>query len=242
VPSTNSPKEKHPHADLGVAVELCSGMGGIGIGIRALGFHIAKAYDSWTEAVAIYNRNFSGEIAATCNLLSEKGQELVRADYHLLGQLDLLAAGLPVVSVQAPFLCPAFWQTALPEWSGQLDGAAVEGVLAEAPSPIHAGAARAVALDIQAGSEARHRAQIAPLNPAAHPVVTTLTAGERVRLVGLRARPDGVLVPGVRTSCSGLTIYHSWPRDVKQQSLRRSTTTPNSMQLTALHAAADAGH
>ena len=77
-------------------------MGGIGIGIRALGFHIAKAYDSWTEAVAIYNRNFSGEIAATCNLLSEKGQELVRADYHLLGQLDLLAAGLPVVSVQAP--------------------------------------------------------------------------------------------------------------------------------------------
>ena len=153
-----------------------------------------------------------------------------------------LTAGLPVVSVQAPFLCPAFWQTALPEWSGQLDGAAVEGVLAEAPSPIHAGAARAVALDIQAGSEARHRAQIAPLNPAAHPVVTTLTAGERVRLVGLRARPDGVLVPGVRTSCSGLTIYHSWPRDVKQQSLRRSTTTPNSMQLTALHAAADAGH
>jgi hypothetical protein len=96
-------------------------------------------------------------------------------------------------------LCPAFWQTALPEWSGQLDGAAVEGVLAEAPSAIHAGAARAVALDIQAGSEARCRAQIAPLNPAAHPGVITLAAGDRVRLVGLRARPDGVLVPGDRT-------------------------------------------
>ena len=96
-------------------------------------------------------------------------------------------------------LCPAFWQAASPEWSSQLDGAAVEGVLAEAPSVIHVGAARAVALDIQAGSEARHRAQIAPLNPAAHPVVTTLAAGERVRLVGLRARPDGVLVPGDRT-------------------------------------------
>lgn len=96
-------------------------------------------------------------------------------------------------------LCPVFWQAALPQWSGQLDGAAVEGVLAEAPSAIHAGAARAVALDIQAGSEARRRAQIAPLNPAAHPVVTTLASGERVRLVGLRARPDGVLVPGDRT-------------------------------------------
>ena len=70
-------------------------MGGIGVGLRALGFHIAKAYDSWTEAVAISNRNFSGEIAATCNLLSEKGLELVRNDCHRLGQLDLLAAGPP---------------------------------------------------------------------------------------------------------------------------------------------------
>ena len=96
-------------------------------------------------------------------------------------------------------LCPAFWQAASPDWSGQLDGAAVEGVLAEAPSVIHAGAARAVALDIQAGSEARRRAQIAPLNPAAHPGVITLAAGYRVRLVGLRARRDGVLVPGERT-------------------------------------------
>ena len=38
----------------------------------------------------------------------------------------------------------------------------MEGVLAEAPTVVHAGAARAVALDIQAGSEARRRAQIAP--------------------------------------------------------------------------------
>lgn len=96
-------------------------------------------------------------------------------------------------------LCPAFWQAASPEWSGHLDGAAVEGVLAEAPSLIHSGAARAVALTVQAGSEVWRRVQIAPLNPAAHPVVTTLAAGERVRLVGLRARPDGILVPGDRT-------------------------------------------
>lgn len=96
-------------------------------------------------------------------------------------------------------LCPAFWQTALPEWSGQLDGAAVEGVLVEAPSAIHAGAARAVAVNIQAGSEARRRAQIAPLNPAAHPGVITFAAGDRVRLVGLRVRPDGLLAPAQRT-------------------------------------------
>jgi len=56
-----------------------------------------------------------------------------------------------------------------------------------------------IAVDVQAGSEARSLAQIAPVNPVAHPIVMTLVAGERVRLIGLRARPDGVLVPTQRT-------------------------------------------
>lgn len=96
-------------------------------------------------------------------------------------------------------VCPVFWQAASPDWSGQLDGAAVEGPLVGAPSVIHAGAARAIAVDVQAGTEARRQAQIAPLNPSAHPVVATLVQGERVRLVALRQRNDGVLVPGQRT-------------------------------------------
>jgi hypothetical protein len=96
-------------------------------------------------------------------------------------------------------LCPTFWQAASPDWSGRLDGAAVEGPLAGAPIVIHGGAARAIAVDAQAGSEARCRAQIAPLSPTAHPIVMTLVASERVRLVGLRARPDGVLIPTQRT-------------------------------------------
>lgn len=96
-------------------------------------------------------------------------------------------------------ICPAFWQSATRDWSGQLDGAAVEGPLVGAPSAIHAGAARAIAVDVRAGTEARQQAQIAPLNPSAHSAVTTLARGERVRLVGLRVRPDGVLVPTQRT-------------------------------------------
>lgn len=78
-----------------VAVELCAGLGGIGIGLRAIGFHVAKAYDCWAEAVAIYNHNFVGEIAATANLLSEKGRRLVQTDGQRIGELDLLAAGPP---------------------------------------------------------------------------------------------------------------------------------------------------
>jgi hypothetical protein len=95
-------------------------------------------------------------------------------------------------------VCPAFWSASTPDWSGQLDGAAIEGVVLEQPTVIHAGVARAVAVAIQAGSEMRRRAQIAPLNPTTHPAVTVLAAGDRVRFVGLRARADGVLVPTQR--------------------------------------------
>lgn len=79
----------------GVAVELCAGLGGIGIGLRELGFTVAKAYDSWEDAVSSYNHNCSGEVAATCNILSAKGRQLVEADRRRIGDVDLLAAGPP---------------------------------------------------------------------------------------------------------------------------------------------------
>ena len=84
-----------PRVEERVAIELCAGLGGIGIGLRELGFTVAKAYDSWDESVAIYNHNWPGEIAASCNLLSEKGRQLVASDRRRLGAVDLLAAGPP---------------------------------------------------------------------------------------------------------------------------------------------------
>ena len=74
---------------------MCAGMGGIGIGLRSLGFHIAKAYDSWEEAVSLYNHNFTDKVAVTANLLSEKGRRLVQADRQSIGEIELLAAGPP---------------------------------------------------------------------------------------------------------------------------------------------------
>ena len=71
-----------------VAVELCAGLGGLGIGLRALGYRIAKAYDSWEQAVAVYNHNFGGDVATTANLLSEKGRRLVEADSLRIGDVD----------------------------------------------------------------------------------------------------------------------------------------------------------
>lgn len=78
-----------------VAVELCAGLGGIGMGLRALGFVVAKAYDVWEEAVAVYNQNAPEAVAVACNLLTAKGREAVREGCEGLEGIDLLAAGPP---------------------------------------------------------------------------------------------------------------------------------------------------
>ena len=91
--NVNAAKSRR-HAPRHIAVELCSGLGGIGIGLRALGFYIARAYDSSEEAVAVYNHNLGGT-AVSCNLLSAKGRHVVRADRRHLGEVELVAAGPP---------------------------------------------------------------------------------------------------------------------------------------------------
>jgi len=96
-------------------------------------------------------------------------------------------------------ICPAFWHVATATWSGQLDGAAVEGVIGEPPRAIHAGDAIALSVNVQSGTEVPRHIQLAPLDPSTHAAAATVTTGDQVRLVGLRARPDGSLVPTQRT-------------------------------------------
>jgi hypothetical protein len=117
------------------------------------------------------------------------------------GSADALASPSPSVCKWCPFkiICPAFWRTASSAWSGQLDGAAVEGVLDEPPRPIHAGAAVTISVQVEKGSEESRTKQIAPLDPTLHANLHSLTSGDRIRIVSLRVRPDGVLVPTQRT-------------------------------------------
>jgi DNA (cytosine-5)-methyltransferase 1 len=77
------------------AIELCAGLGGIGIALRNLGYHVARAYDSWESAIRVYNHNVGGDIAAKCNLLSSAGRDLVREAKQSLGEIELVAAGPP---------------------------------------------------------------------------------------------------------------------------------------------------
>ena len=79
----------------GIAIELCCGFGGIGIGLRALGLTVAKAYDTWDEATAIYNHNAGSSVAAKCNVLSSAGRRLVASECKALGDVELVAAGPP---------------------------------------------------------------------------------------------------------------------------------------------------
>ncbi len=79
----------------GTAIELCCGLGGMGLGLRSLGFRVAHAYDSWNEAVAIYNHNAPEPVAVECDLLTDKGLRRVKKDCRNLGGVDLLAAGPP---------------------------------------------------------------------------------------------------------------------------------------------------
>ena len=80
--------------------------------------------------------------------------------------------------------CNPFWKTATAAWSEELDGAAIEGALDAPPIAIHGGAAVAVSLNIQTGSEAPSRVQLAPLHPNMQ-LAGTIAAGDRVRLTGL---------------------------------------------------------
>ena len=77
------------------AVELCCGMGGIGVGLAASGYRVVRAYDSWSNAVAIYNHNAPEPVARTCDLLSSDGRATIKKERRRLGDVDLLAAGPP---------------------------------------------------------------------------------------------------------------------------------------------------
>lgn len=70
-------------------------MGGIGLGLAASGYRVIKAYDSWSDAVAVYNHNAPEPVASTCNILSNDGRAMIKRERRSLGDVEILAAGPP---------------------------------------------------------------------------------------------------------------------------------------------------
>ena len=117
---------------------------------------------------------------------------------------DDLASPSPDICRWCPYklICSPFWKAAISDWSGKLDGAAIEGTVHEAPGSIYGGAAIKLAIAIGRGTEAPRVAEIAPLNPLVHPRLAAIGAGDKIRIVGIRVRTDGMLVPSERTVIS----------------------------------------
>lgn len=86
---------KTRNTQFSAAVELCCGMGGIGIGLDSAGYEVVRAYDSWAPAINIYNYNAPKEVAMLCDILSDKGYADIVRDRRRLGEIDLLATGPP---------------------------------------------------------------------------------------------------------------------------------------------------
>lgn len=80
---------------IGQAVELCCGMGGIGIGLTAAGYKVVRAYDAWGAAVRVYNHNAPERVASECDILTEEGRRAIKHNRRQAGDIELLAAGPP---------------------------------------------------------------------------------------------------------------------------------------------------
>lgn len=147
-------------------------------------------------AVGLEPDDCEKEAAEAVQLLEDYNADIAAGRGHVE-----LASPSAMTCRWCPFklVCMAFWRSVSPSWSGQLDGAVVEGTADKAPCSIHDGSAMALSVSAHAGTEGPGHFQIAPLAPATHPAITMLSTGEQVRLVGLRVRPDCTLVPTQRT-------------------------------------------
>lgn len=176
--------------------------------LRIYGYLIKQTLGWWPERGVLLPMSGPGvEVTLTAGDCEREAAEVVGLldayNAKMRGGADptTLATPSSAACKWCPYktVCTSFWKYASPEWSGSLDGAAVEGLICETPRKIHDGAAVAITIEIERGTEPRHRIQIAPLNPTIHTAVTDLVKGERVRLTGLHVRPDGALTPAQRT-------------------------------------------
>lgn len=175
--------------------------------LRIYGYLVRQALGSWpVRGVLLPVAGPGVEIELTpadCEGAAFEAVSLLNAYNAAVGAAN--AAALAAPSPQAckwcsfKLICDPFWAAADPSWSGQLEGAAIEGVVLAAPAAIHGGAAMSLNLGVGRGTEVRTEVHLGPLNPAVFPLVGGLAVGDRVRVVGLRVRRDGVLVPTLYT-------------------------------------------
>jgi len=147
-------------------------------------------------AVDLEPRMCEAEAADAVRLL-ERYNDMVAAG----GNTDNLASPSPEACRWCPFktICPSFWTRADQSWAGVLDGEAICGPVVKSPQAIHGGRAWSIALRADAGTVGPGEVVMSPLSAAVHPGVAQISQGDRVRVVGIGRRSDGMLFPAQRT-------------------------------------------
>ena len=138
-----------------------------------------------------------------CERIATEALDLLDQYNDAISATDV--AGLAKPSPEAcrwcPFklVCPPFWMAADSSWSDHPGTAALGGATSAAAIPIHMGAALALSVRVEQGTEPTETVQLAPLDPATHPILANTQSGTQVRIVGLAKRADGRVVPTSRT-------------------------------------------
>lgn len=86
-------------ANFGPAVELCCGLGGMGLGFSRLGVHICAGYDLWDQAVSVYRQNAVGATSEVLDLLDPSSPGKVRRWSQKAASPELVLAGPPCKGV-----------------------------------------------------------------------------------------------------------------------------------------------
>jgi hypothetical protein len=113
-----------------------------------------------------------------------------------------LATPSPEACRWCPFKpsCPPFWAAVNPDWSGQLDGEAIRGIVADPPQALLAPGAWALAVHVQAGTQAAGASvRLAPLPVQVHQALTGLAPGQTVFLTRIGRKANGSLFPLLQT-------------------------------------------
>ena len=69
------------------------------LGVKAAGLSVDAAFDSWEEAVSIYNHNQEGNPAHVADICSSDGRRVVQNVSKKLGEVEILVGGPPCKGV-----------------------------------------------------------------------------------------------------------------------------------------------
>lgn len=84
---------------MGRAVELCCGLGGMGLGFARLGVEICAGFDLWEQAVSVYRHNVVGAKAEVLDLVDPSSPKRMRQWLKEAAAPEIVLAGPPCKGV-----------------------------------------------------------------------------------------------------------------------------------------------